>query len=133
MKYFLLVSVFFFAACGSSPIRQPTLEELGNGKQIPYADNASDCQAHGGKWGWLDPHGSKSICRIPTTDGGKPCLDSSECDGFCVAKHSVINKKTGRIISGSKNIGQCEFLYNGIGCGLYIKAGQVAATWCTTG
>ena len=47
-----------------------------------------DCLASGGKWGVVY-YGGPEICNLPTSDGGKECTDSSQCESWCEAKEDV--------------------------------------------
>ena len=46
-----------------------------------------ECENTGGRWEQLPmmPYPGKWFCNLPTTDGGKPCRDNSECEGNCIA------------------------------------------------
>ena len=44
----------------------------------------SSCEAQGGKWGPLGLF-PKEVCNLPTTDAGKACSDSSQCQSACIA------------------------------------------------
>lgn len=56
---------------------------------IPQTE--SECSAHGGHWTTLGLQysGKPKGCDLETTDSGKLCSDSSECQGSCVAPEGV--------------------------------------------
>lgn len=52
-------------------------------KQVPT--NAEDCRKGGGNVAHVGLPGSPQKCVITTTDAGKSCADSDECQGICLA------------------------------------------------
>ncbi|RMD67421.1 hypothetical protein D6817_01695 [Candidatus Pacearchaeota archaeon] len=63
-------------------------EGKGEGEMVSKAREL--CEELGGRWGiWQgeseNDGRAKYSCNLPTTDGGKPCTDSSECESFCSA------------------------------------------------
>jgi hypothetical protein len=49
------------------------------------------CVAKNGIWGRQDGRGQVKGCNLPTSDAGKLCMDSSECESAC-----VLDKVTGK-------------------------------------
>lgn len=61
-------------------------------KMAPTPPSKATCESiNGGKWS-LGVKGDQienrvvPYCQLYTSDGGKPCSDSSECESFCVAQ-----------------------------------------------
>ena len=70
----LIIALFFVCACTVS-----------NEVQAPERPQSKDaCEAQGGEWGEVFGATRKNWCRLPTTDAGKPCTNSSQCESFCV-------------------------------------------------
>jgi hypothetical protein len=68
------------------------------------------CKQRGGRWaGDVQGRGRLTGCILPTTDSGKSCLDSSECEGVCLAQNN--NLKDGR----------CNAWTNHKGCGIIVS------------
>ena len=85
------------------------------------------CENNGGKWqssGQL--LGSPYFCNDPTTDAGKSCSDSSECEsGLCEAQTSAIDK------IGFTGTGNCYGWVNAIwACSLRIENSTVSPGIC---
>lgn len=53
------------------------------------------------------------FCSLKTSDGGKTCTDSSQCEGLCLAENE--NSKSGK----------CSDIKSGIGCVLEMDKGEV--------
>ena len=97
-------------------------KELSSKKQeISPADKES-CETLGGVWKvWGDTRDSKPGCNLPTTDSGKSCTDSSQCESYCEApKGSAIDAKVE---------GKC-YGFKIAGCMQEVKNGLAAAAWC---
>jgi len=60
--------------------------------------NEEECLDAGGEWG-LFYYGGTLQCNLPTSDAGKECTDSSQCEGNCEAKESAE--------IGSEDTGMC--------------------------
>jgi hypothetical protein len=103
----LLASVTLIAGCVAIPTTTPTREPTSlsthtpapastetpvpppaNSRPTPNPQplptNEQDCLKQGGTWG---PQGraQQNMCDLPTTDAGQPCIDSSQCEGTCLA------------------------------------------------
>jgi hypothetical protein len=63
----------------------------------------------------------RDVCIYPTTDAGKVCNDSSECESFCLAP--------GGTKGGQKATGKC-FEATDANCIKEIKKGIVQEQWC---
>ena len=56
-------------------------------KKECYAGDETACENVGGYWGVIGnpPHGTPPNCIFPTSDAGKECTDSEQCESFCEA------------------------------------------------
>lgn len=84
------------------------------------AERAS-CLASGGKVERAGILGAER-CTKPYSDGGKPCADSSQCDGQCRAPSG---KEMGDI-----SLGVCQMDDNPFGCHAEVSNGIVEPTLC---
>jgi len=82
-----------------------------------------ECLDSGGKWLVSDGlHVMKSFCNLPTSDGGKECTDSSQCESWCEAKKGAESLS-------HDNIGTCyEKQFST--CGNEVKDGVVKGMIC---
>jgi hypothetical protein len=82
---------------------------------IPQTE--TECSAQGGNWTTLGlPYPSKpKICDLKTTDSGKLCSDSTECQGSCVAPEGVASsrKATGACSAYVSNFGSLKLVEHG--------------------
>jgi hypothetical protein len=78
---------------------------------------AAQCLRQGGRWEVLGFSGPG--CNLPTSDGGKPCSDSRECEGLCLADHEEINA------NGVDLPGSCSDWQSTFGCQEVIENGKV--------
>jgi hypothetical protein len=87
----------------------------------PKADNLADCEAIGGRWDkGLAP---KRSCNVPTSDGGKSCNDSAQCESDCVAAETAV--------AGEEAQGECYQWQDAIGtCLAYLEKGVVQPVLC---
>lgn len=78
-----------------------------------------ECAARGGNWAVLGlPYpGKPKICDLKTTDSGRVCSDSSECQGSCVAPEGVEG--------GLKTIGTCSAYMANFGNVRLVEHGKV--------
>ncbi len=80
------------------------------------------CEKIGGKWGmWSNAVGAVPYCNPPTSDAGKVCLDSSECDSYCMAPEDTRY--------GVQTTGAC-YGYEFAICMREVVEGVSSATWC---
>ena len=111
LRVLVLITVASLAsACAGqrsvAPVAKPS---------IPRTE--AECGARGGNWTTLGlPYpGKPKICDLKTTDSGKVCSDSSECQGSCVAPDSVASglKATGTCSSYVSNFGNLKLVVHG--------------------
>ncbi len=90
-----------------------------------FVENISgqeQCLLSGGLWGiWSNAVDSSPECNPPTSDQGKECTDSTQCQSFCQAKEgSEIN---------SEDTGMC-YGYELAICMQEVRNGLVEPEWC---
>jgi hypothetical protein len=81
------------ALVGSDPTSVPTLVSTVLPSASPSSMGKVSCKIRGGRWeplGLLGPEG----CILPTSDGGKECVDSSQCETFCIAPSNISSSAT---------------------------------------
>jgi hypothetical protein len=78
----------------------------------------------GGKWGIF---GQKETCNIPTTDGGKVCSDSRDCQGSCLADVTQNDLTKGAVTIQ----GKCTPWKITQGCLALVRDGKVYNILCT--
>jgi hypothetical protein len=112
---FAVMFIFVLAACSGLPeplivTPQPTAVP------VVLPDNEQDCLAQGGAWG---PQGmlQQDMCDLPATDAGKPCTDSSQCQGLCLASDA---SSTGTCSPRVLNFGCFDVIEDGVKMGLCI-------------
>ena len=86
-------------------------------------DNKKTCEEQGGIWSiWSNIENPIKECNLPTSDGGKECTDSSQCESYCQApEDSEID---------SSVIGKCYEWKKTIVCMQEVRSGIADATWC---
>ena len=82
------------------------------------------CEAKGGQWGRI---GLSPVlrCNLPTSDAGKECSDSDECEGVCMVELSTddgARAKRGEIIYAN---GKCSAWEITVGCHALVQDGIV--------
>ena len=69
-------------------------------------DNEAGCVAAGGAWSSIGLPGMPKRCDMKSADGGTRCIDSKQCQGWCLApKGSAV----GAVVAGSCSIYLLEF------------------------
>lgn len=104
------------------------IAEKANADLSESPDNQIDCEAASGQW-----QESDLKCLVATTDGGKECNDSSECQGYCAVDLSqgpeIYNKfiSEGRAVEISGVCSENIFKY---GCLAIVEEGWVKEIAC---
>jgi len=85
-------------------------------------ESENTCENEGGLWGiWGNAVDTSATCNPSTSDQGKECSDSTQCQSFCQAKEgSEIN---------SESIGMC-YGYELAICMQEVQNGIVQPEWC---
>lgn len=143
----LLGLVLFASACQDNPAVSPTITvdvthrpqktaaptEFPPGFPTPDPGLYSDCLAKGGHWEVLGFSGPG--CNLPTSDGGKACRDSQDCESACLADPDLVNVAPGNHILLQKKIDQlnsqkgekigvCSPWKENFGCQVWLQDGS---------
>lgn len=98
-------------------------------KQEPIIPKDKEsCEAQGGKWGniGLSP---EDVCNLPTSDAGKECSDSDECEGSCIAELS--KRDWDKAVYGVVYTkGKCTAWKITVGCHAFVEDGKVEGILC---
>lgn len=102
-------------------------------EQALIPQTKESCEAKGGQWGkWgLKPPEAPATCNLPTTDAGKECSGSNECEGACIAElteeqKDMLNKTDEPVYTK----GQCSSVNIVVGCHAYVINGKVEGILC---
>ncbi len=79
------------------------------------------CESLGGIWFDASAEISRAKCSYPTEDAGSSCIDSSECESYCLAPE---DSEVGDQVEGS-----CAS-YTFLDCAKEVENGQVIPEWC---
>lgn len=87
------------------------------------------CEQAGGRWG---PAGlfPSPICRMPTRDGGRPCADTGECEGLCLAALTPAQRNLVQKRQKLEVLGTCTPHTPIFGCMAIVKQGFVTGIEC---
>jgi hypothetical protein len=88
----------------------------------PTATSEQECLDVGGSWARRGLRGAFT-CAVPTTDGGKACRDTKDCQSFCVAPDSAE--------VGARVEGRCSSTYERFGaCAARVCRGRAEPALC---
>jgi hypothetical protein len=92
---------------------------------IPENINKETCPKLGGQWFYHfvapDSPLADGVCNLPTTDAGKECQDSNECESYCQAAEGTE--------SDSETTGTC-YEFQRASCMQEVHNGVASGTWC---
>ena len=77
------------------------------------------CEAKGGVWKKIGIS-PKEECNLPTTDSGKICDGSHQCEGVCLADLSKDDLQAGMRGKIFKTNGKCSAWIKNFGCRAYV-------------
>ena len=82
----------------------------------------AECEKAGGSWWSPGMPGNRNpkVCDLPTSDAGRACRDSAECEGYCLSDATPILNIFVR--------GQCSKFQHIVGCQGVVVRGRVAPT-----
>lgn len=87
-----------------------------------------ECKANHGMWGiWGMGH---LLCNPLTSDGRKPCMDSSECEGACVSAAPLVGPNAYRFAPIPTSHGTCSEVLLIYGCPVVWKDGVPTRSMC---
>lgn len=111
--------VALLAACNAPAERGDVVTPIG-GPDKATVTNETDCLREGGQWTQLG-RAPVMQCLRQTSDVGKACTHSEQCEGLCLAPEGSVD--------GTQVAGQCSVDTNPFGCQQRVRAG-VASTIC---
>jgi hypothetical protein len=95
--------------------------------KLPIINTKAECIASSGTWGWngiphmSEPSDGEGFCILSTTDAGKPCSSSSECQSECEATQD--SPQTGKGVCTSTNFTA--------GCRSWVQGGVTTPVICS--
>lgn len=107
----------------------PTQNYTTNNTNDVPKDKAT-CEAKGGRWGPIGIF-PEEVCVLPTSDAGKICSDSKECEGICEA--SLSKDDYDRLVNYHIPVltkGACSAQRTSIGCHAIVENGIVYGILC---
>lgn len=123
----ILVTIKIFQKPELSP-PPPSLPQPMETILTPVPQQKEDCEANGGRWGKIG-FNPQERCNLPTKDTGRECLNSSECEGSCLADLSPEQKS--QVIQNSITTkGKCSSWKINIGCLAFVDKGKVNGITC---
>jgi len=84
--------------------------------------NKADCETKGGAWKKIGL-GPAEECNLSTTDGGKVCDNSDQCEGVCLAELSNDDLRKGMSGKFFRTNGRCSDWIKVVGCRAYVFRG----------
>lgn len=110
----LLSLIIFLSGCVQEPAANSGITTESNTK--------ISCEQKGGIWGIMrDIPNAQPECNLPTSDAGKECSNSSECESFCEAPEGTE--------IDAEVVGNCyEFEF--ATCMQEVRNGIADAIWC---
>ena len=104
-------------------VSKPTPSPTPISSPIPPPSDRISCEQAGGKWGsWRDMLNATPECNLPTSDAGKECTDSSQCESYCQAEEGAKR--------GDQASGRCYEWKSVYTCMQEVRGGVVDVTWC---
>ena len=120
----------------TSTMPEPT--DFPAGFPTPDPDEFAACVDEGGRWEVLGFSGPG--CNLPSSDGGKSCLDSEECESGCLGDPNLvmITDRFGPPIpdharvdelnaKNEENVGFCSSWQGNFGCQVWVEKGRYVA------
>ena len=84
----IILIMGFVVACQTSLPREAEPTEFPPGFPTPDAEDLAACLEAGGRWEVLGYSGPG--CNLPTSDGGKSCTGSEECESACFGDPDLV-------------------------------------------
>lgn len=96
----------------------------------PIPSDRATCEALGGRWARIGLAPGES-CNLPTSDAGKICADSSECESLCLADLSRADQdRVARTKTPLAASGKCAPWRVVVGCIAVVENGMVKTILC---
>lgn len=89
-----------------------------------YPKNQTDCEKVKGEWRKV---GIRPVeeCMVPTTDSGKKCLNSQQCEGYCMTDLTPSEVLKTKGLKLSLKPGKCSLTLRFVGCKAILENGIV--------
>jgi hypothetical protein len=110
-----------------SPTHEKPVKACGETLAIPRDE--ANCLSAGGTWGRAGIFPAP-ICRVPTTDGGRVCADTDECEGYCLAKPTPAQMDQITARNKLEILGTCTPYHPSFGCMAVVREGYVSGILC---
>ena len=125
----VLLFTALIAGCNFSQQKEKNLSKLKiTATAVPITKES--CEALGGKWEKIGL-ASEESCNLPTSDAGKVCSDSSECEGSCLAELTADDldkiSQQGKVVYTE---GKCSPWRITAGCNAFVTDGKVESVLC---
>jgi hypothetical protein len=104
------------------PEREEYIRDAVTTLKFSVPKDKESCIAKGGVWKKMGIRPFEE-CNLPTTDKGKPCTHSKECEGVCLAKLTDDMRKKGMRGALFKSNGFCSEYLKVLGCQAYVYNG----------
>ena len=122
----LMLALLLLAFSSFAADTPPRLPSAASKPQFPPIHGKAECLAQKGKWGWQgiphqeEPDDFQGMCIRATTDAGKSCSNSAECQGLCIA--TATSAKSGRGVCAQSNFNA--------GCRSTVERGVASPVVC---
>ena len=114
------VSIWPLFSCLAEGKPTPCWQESPNPSKECIDASIKECEEAHGQWGGIElGMGQIPGCNLPTKDGGKPCKDSSECEGGCIGESHAADKG-----------GHCYQWKTFKGCGMIVRSESGVGVLC---
>ncbi|PWQ96069.1 hypothetical protein [Leucothrix pacifica] len=124
----LLSAVVLLSACGGSSTtkmdkpKEPVKPAVSLGELARSLKTEPACIAKGGEWRRMGRIQQLS-CVLPTSDAGKACTDSSQCEVSCLVSKPGVE-------AGTATVGQCNSSTDIFGCNMRVIDGKADGMLC---
>ncbi len=125
----------FTAACQASVPTEIEPTEIPPGFPTPDPEILAACLEQGGRWEMLGFSGPG--CNLPTSDGGKTCTESTECESACLGDPDLvmIEDEFGFLLPNHEKVeelnaidgeqsGLCSAWQENFGCNVWLQEGS---------
>jgi len=141
MKYYVLLILTLlvvFTGCVKTTTTDTTKATTGTTAEkkektvIEFPKTQEECLAKGGKWKAVGIYPNE-ICNLPTTDGGKKCSSSNDCEGSCLAVDLTEEQRRSLMRGEKVEIevkGECTSWLRNFGCIGFVEDGKVDRFLC---
>lgn len=103
--------------------------DITSASTIPVPTDKAYCLAIGGRWGIIGMSANES-CNPPTSDSGRLCRDSSECEGACIADLTADEMARLTPEKPISSDGACTPWRFTRGCHAWVEEGKVNGILC---